>query len=268
LFDREEDRWGVETHRLRGTRESSPVIQDVGRVSTLIDVAIARTAKFGTRESGDGAELLERPGGGVSIVVIDGQGSGVAAKTLSQALLATALDLIKVGVRDGVVLRAVHDQLFTLRHGQVSATIDLISVDLRTRTVLVTRNATTPLVIGRGTEFSQAPCVAEPIGVALWQRPAIWEIGMEIGLSIVVCTDGVAGAGVRAGNAPLDLPTFVGMVFGPEMSASRLAAAVLDEALRRDDGRPADDMTVVALCFREHETSPAIRWQSATIPLP
>jgi serine phosphatase RsbU (regulator of sigma subunit) len=237
-------------------------------VSILIDVAIARTAKIGTRESGDSVELLERPGGGVSIVVIDGQGSGVAAKTLSQTLLATALNLIKVGVRDGVVVRAVHDQLFTLRHGQVSATIDLVSVDLRTRTVLVTRNATTPLVIGRGADFSLAPCTAEPIGVTMWQRPAIWELAMEVGLSVVACTDGVAGAGTRAGREAFDLAGFAGARYQPEMAAASLADALLDEAIGRDDGRPADDMTVVALHLREHETSPVVRRQSAVIPLP
>jgi hypothetical protein len=234
----------------------------------LIEVAIARTAKYATRESGDSAELVERPGGGLTAIVIDGQGSGPAAKTLSQVLVAKAVGLIKDGVRDGAVARAVHDQLFTLRHGQVSATIDLLSADLRTRSVLATRNAGTPLLIGRGREFSIAPCVAEPMGQYLRQRPAVWEIGMEPGLSVFLCTDGVVGAGKRAGGAPFDLLAFAAAALDPTQDASIAANELLAEAVRRDDGRPADDMTVVALRLSEHERQPIVRTQTATVPLP
>jgi hypothetical protein len=237
-------------------------------VGIQIDVAIARTAKYATRESGDSAELVERPGGGLTAVVVDGQGSGSAAKTLSQTLVAQAVGLIKGGVRDGVVARAVHDTLFTLRHGQVSATIDLLSVDLRTRSVLVTRGAPTPLLIGRAGSYSIAPCAGEPIGLYLRQRPVVWEIGMEAGLTVVVCTDGVGGAGIRSGLAPLDLRAFAEDSFDPSSEARGLAEVLLAEGIRRDDGRPADDMTVVALRLTEHDRQPLVRTLSATVPLP
>ena len=115
----------------------------------VIEAAIAKTGKYASRESGDSAELVERPGGGLSVVLIDGQGSGPAARSLSLWLSAHAVALIKDGVRAGVAARAVHDRLFAFRHGQVSATLDIVSVDLRTKTLLVTRNASTPLLVGR-----------------------------------------------------------------------------------------------------------------------
>ncbi|HEU0165419.1 MAG TPA: serine/threonine-protein phosphatase, partial [Thermomicrobiales bacterium] len=77
--------------------------------SSLIDLAIAKTEKYASRESGDTVELIERPSGGFSIVMIDGQGSGRAAKTLSLMLSSKAVALVKEGVRDGVVARATHD---------------------------------------------------------------------------------------------------------------------------------------------------------------
>ena len=87
-----------------------------------ITLAIAKTNKYASRESGDTAELIERPGGGFSVVTVDGQGSGGAAKTLSLLITAKAVSLLKEGVRDGAVARAVHDYLFAYRHGKVSAT--------------------------------------------------------------------------------------------------------------------------------------------------
>ena len=233
-----------------------------------IEAAIAKTGKYASRESGDTAELVERPGGGLSIVVVDAQGSGQAAKAISSLLSARAVGLIKEGVRDGVVARAVHDQLFTYRHGQVSATLDLVSVDLRTKTVLVTRNADTPLLIGRGGTFEIAPCAAEPLGLYLQNRPAIWELPIEEGLRVVACTDGVANAGERRGQDRFDLVAFASANLGTGVHVAELADVLLAEAVRRDAGRPADDMTVVVLAIGSHEEELLVRRQTACVQLP
>ena len=45
-------------------------------VALTIDVAIAKTHKYASRDSGDTAEVVERPGGGLTLLVVDGQGSG------------------------------------------------------------------------------------------------------------------------------------------------------------------------------------------------
>ena len=41
-----------------------------------IDLAVAKINKYASAESGDTVELVERPHGGISIVVADGQRSG------------------------------------------------------------------------------------------------------------------------------------------------------------------------------------------------
>lgn len=237
-------------------------------MALLIEAAIAKTGKYASRESGDSAELVERPGGGVSIVVIDGQGSGPAARSLSLWLSAHAVALVKDGVRDGVVARAVHDRLFAFRQGQVSATLDIVSVDLRTKTLLVTRNAGTPLLIGRGHEVDVAPCRGEPIGRYLRSRPAVWEVPLETDLRVAVCTDGVAGSGTRQSLEPFDLCALVRRRVERDGSARDLADALLAEAVRRDDRRPSDDMTAVALAIRAHDDALVIRRQQTVIPLP
>lgn len=234
----------------------------------LIEAAIAKTGKYASRESGDTAELVERPGGGLCVVTIDGQGSGQAAKSLSLLLSAKAVGMIKEGVRDGAVARAVHDHLFAFRHGQVSATLDIASVDLRTRSVVLTRNADTPLLIGRGGVYDLAPCTADPIGLRLQSRPVVWELPIEEGLQVLVCTDGVAAAGERRGEERFDVLAFASRSLGPDRSAADLAGALLEEAVRRDANRPADDMTVVAVTIRSHEDVVLIRRQAAAIPLP
>ena len=38
-----------------------------------LDIAVAKVRKYAVPESGDTIETIERPGGGISIVVVDGQ---------------------------------------------------------------------------------------------------------------------------------------------------------------------------------------------------
>ena len=49
-----------------------------------IQVAAAKIGKYATSESGDTLEMIERPHGGVSLVLVDGQRSGKAAKQQCQ----------------------------------------------------------------------------------------------------------------------------------------------------------------------------------------
>ncbi len=231
----------------------------------IVDCAIAKTNKHASRASGDTAEIVERPTGGLSMIAIDGQGSGLAAKTLSQLLAARALSLIKDGVRDGAVARAVHDHLFAFRHGQVSATLDILSVDFRSRTALATRNASAPLVIGRAGVFESAPCLADPIGLYPFTRPAVWELPLEDGLVLIVTTDGVAGSGRRNDSNGFDLVAAATRISGMDRSAVALADGLLAMAIDRDAGRPADDMTVLVLGIRHDEIGSPIRRMTATV---
>lgn len=227
--------------------------------SLLIDVGVAKTEKYASRESGDTVELVERPSGGFSVVMIDGQGSGRAAKTLSLLLSSKAVSLVKEGVRDSVVARATHDYLFAFRHGQVSATLDLLSIDLKTRTIVITRNAETPMILGENGAISTLTVDSGPIGRYRWTKPTVTELPAIAGMDIVVCTDGIAHAGQRAALPPIDLEAFGKQHFGRGLTAQEIADALLTAVIDRDQGRPGDDMAVVALSLRAGESNPAIR---------
>lgn len=231
-----------------------------------IQIAVAKTHKYASRESGDTVELVERPAGGLSVVLVDGQGSGQAAKTLSLLVSAKAVALLKDGARDGAVARAVHDYLHTFRHGRVSATLAILSVDLVSRTVLCCRNGEPPLLYGACGEYRLLPSAAGPIGIRRHTRPAIDEFAAEPGLQVAIFSDGVIHAGARRGR-PLDLLACASERLGPDLTARELADALLAEALEHDAGRPDDDMAVVALALRPRGEYPAIRRLAVELPL-
>jgi serine phosphatase RsbU (regulator of sigma subunit) len=70
---------------------------------------------------------------------------------------------------------------------------------------------------------------------------------VEPGLVIVIYTDGLVHAGERVGR-PMDVCTSLkAMIEEQDPSPQSIADALLAEAVNLDEGRPADDISVVVL---------------------
>ncbi len=78
-----------------------------------VQLAVAKIGKYASSESGDTVEIIERPNGGISVVVADGQRSGRSAKVISNLVVQKAISLLAEGGSDGAVARATHDYLLT-----------------------------------------------------------------------------------------------------------------------------------------------------------
>lgn len=233
-------------------------------------VSVAKAPKFGLRDSGDTAEVAERPRGGMSVVLADGQGHGRAAKRISALVVSKALSLVADGGRDGAVARVVHDYLFALRDGKVSATLTMISADLATGTLVVSRNSHCPVIVKRNGRTSMLTKATEPIGVHRWMKPAIDEWPLAPDTVLLTFTDGILAAGQRRGT-PLDLKRLRKLVSGTAPDQiDALAEETLAYAMSCDDGRPGDDMTVVAVSLAEANAelgSVPVRRMQASLPL-
>lgn len=230
-----------------------------------IEIAVAKTHKYASRDSGDTAETVERPTGGVSMVLVDGQGSGQAAKSLSMMVSSKAVALLKEGVRDGAIARATHDFLHAYRHGRVSATLDIVSVDLAAKTIVVTRNSATPYLVRRNGEFEQLDSASGPIGLYRHTRPSIDQYPIEAGLTVIIFSDGIVHAGMRTGQR-FDALAYVRSEIPPDALAHTLADGVLDAAVATDSGRPNDDMTVAAVTIVPSEVDPPVRTIRVSVP--
>ena len=157
-----------------------------------VHFAVAKISKYATSESGDTLEMIERPHGGISMVLVDGQRSGKSAKTISNVVARKAIQLLAEGVRDGAAARAAHDYLYTYRKGKVSATLNIISVDTFTKTFVISRNNEAPVIVYTvedGFHLLDAP--SRSVGVHRNTKPVISEIPVMIDTLMVVFTDGL-----------------------------------------------------------------------------
>jgi serine phosphatase RsbU (regulator of sigma subunit) len=236
-----------------------------------IQVAVAKTSKYATSESGDTVEMVERPQGGLSLVLVDGQRSGKAAKSISNIVVRKALALLADGVRDGAVARAAHDYLRTMRGGKVSATLNIVSIDLETETVVISRNSHCPTVIFTGGELRLLDEPSEPVGIRTWTKPVIAELSIIPNTYVVAFTDGVLHAG-RGRGRHLDVLELIQDLLAPStqtpISTQALADTILAEAIDCDQGRPSDDISVVVVAvFPTAPDADTVRRMSVRFPV-
>ena len=233
-----------------------------------IEVAAAKIGKWATSQSGDTLEMVERPHGGFSFVLVDGQRSGRAAKAISNLVARKVISELAEGVRDGAAARASHDYLYTHRSGKVSATLNILSVDLITNTLVLSRNSRCPMIVVTPEEgMKLLDEAAEPIGVRRGTKPCISERPLEVGMWAIVYTDGLERAG--AWSSPVfDIPRAAQELIGqPQMTAQQVADALLNQALGLEHGRPRDDISVLVLHIRERQVEYDVRQLLLTVPI-
>jgi len=208
-------------------------------------VAVAKVRKYAMPESGDTLEMIERPAGGLSFVLVDGQTSGKAAKAIAGIVARKAISLLADGVRDGAAARAASDYLYTLRSGKVLATLNILSIDLHTQSLVITRNNPAPALLVEQGNLLALDGPADPVGGRKGVRPQIHQVPLQPGLTAIIFTDGLTHAGERTGH-PFDLVARVKILAAQGApDPARWADVLLADAVELEAGRPADDISIL-----------------------
>ncbi len=237
-------------------------------MSKDVHFAVAKVSKYATSESGDTLEMIERPHGGISFVLVDGQRSGKSAKAISNMVARKAIQLLAEGVRDGAAARAAHDYLYTHRKGKVTATLNILSVDAETKTFVISRNNEAPVIVhtpAEGLLLLDEPC--RSVGTHRNTKPIITELPIVEGMTVVVFTDGLRHAGSLSGTNSYNPVAAVLRILAEGIIDSQVIAdTLLKEAVARDNGRPRDDISVLVAHVRA-ETGHDVRRMEVHLPL-
>lgn len=230
------------------------------------EIAVAKIGKYATSESGDTVEMIERPLGGFSFVLSDGQRSGRSAKVISNVVARKAISLLAEGVRDGAAARAASDYLYTYRAGKVSATLNILSIDLQTHTMVITRNNPAPVILVHESQLHTLDDRTDAVGTRSGIRPQIHEVPLEEGMAAVVYSDGLVHAGSRSGDS-LDLVQELEILISDGIDGAQdWADRLLSRAVELDQGRPGDDISVLVARVRD-DGPDTIRRLSVQVPI-
>jgi len=230
-----------------------------------LSVAASKINKWAVRESGDTLEMIERPHGGLSFVLADGQSSGEAAKAISIRVVRKVVSELAEGVRDGAAARAANDMLHALRRGKVSSTLVILSIELDSRSLIVTQCGDASVYVRYpGGDLELLESETPTLGFYRHTRPTVEHIYLEPGLVAVAFTDGLKHQ--RSGSE-FDIAAAIDDIWQETPAAQALAAQLLERAVAMDDGRPVDDTSILVLHVQSGATS-GPRSMQVEVPLP
>jgi serine phosphatase RsbU (regulator of sigma subunit) len=194
--------------------------------------------------------VIERPNGGISVVLADGSINGISNKGISTMISHRVIGNISEGVRDGAAIRATSSRIFAEHNGNVQSNLNVISADMLSNTILISRNSPVPVFIVSEGQVDCLSAESEPIGASANAMPSIVELPIKAGLTVIAFSDGVYKA----------------LIEEQEPTAQEMADFLLQQAIRRDDNRPKDDMSVVVVTV-SHQSVDQIRRMNVTMTL-
>ncbi|MDQ4075417.1 MAG: SpoIIE family protein phosphatase, partial [Chloroflexota bacterium] len=204
--------------------------------------------------------------GGISFVLADGQRSGKSAKIISNIAARKVISLLGEGARDGVAARAAHDYLYAMRGGKVRADLQLLSLDLDSNSIVITRNTDCGALLLADDGARWLEGTATPIGLYRNTRPLIHEFELAPQCGAIIFSDGIRHAGSRS-QSTFDVAAVVAPLLERQrVTASLLANTLLERAIEADKGFPKDDLTVVAL-YLHPESQDDVRRLSVSFPI-
>ncbi len=125
------------------------------------------------------------------------------------------------------------------------ATLNIVSIDLLSSTMVITRNNSAPVFVIEDEKMTQLNDAVDAVGIRRGIRPQITEISLSLGLTTICFTDGIGFAGDRYGQR-FEVENYIlKLMERQNASPQDWADGLLEEALRLDKGRPSDDMSVV-----------------------
>ncbi len=204
------------------------------------DIAIRSTHKYAVRASGDVARAVDLPDGGVALLVIDGQGSGPAARAVARDVAARLTWLLEAGASADVAAIATNQALAAGRSGQVSASFDVVRAQAD-GAFDIARFSTNRLWVRNDEGWSSIGGDSLAGGRNASAHPDRFHCALDEASMLLIATD---GANVTALESSLD---HVQSCANP----AAIVGMLFQRALSAVDGRPKDDVTVAMLVRSE-----------------
>lgn len=224
-----------------------------------VKIGLAKTTKYAMSHCGDSCDIAERPHGGISAIIADGQGNGLAAHHTSSWVVNKAVSLISDGARDGAVARAVHDYLYAMKDKKVSCTLTLVSADFETETLVISRNSNCPVIVKTEDFETVYDEPVNPIGVHRHMKPMMYELPIAPGTLVVSYTDGIAHAGKKTTGREADFNKILEIVRKNSVEdVNFIARSIMEYALSLDQDKAGDDMTVIVMGITDKSGNPKI----------
>jgi uncharacterized protein YoaH (UPF0181 family) len=202
-----------------------------------IQAAISKIDRYSSNEEGNKVEIIERPNGGISIVLAEGTLSGSRSKGVTMKAVHAVLNLIAEGVPDGASSRVVLQRIRDEHRETADVKLSILSCDLLSKSIVITKNNSVPVLIYEDGE-SRFLLLDEDEESHLYD-PIVYQFELRLGQTFFLITEGVRNAGAFNDNR-IDLRTALSSIFdeeSDEIGVQDVADYLLKQAIGHDSGR-------------------------------
>jgi len=206
------------------------------------DIAIRTTHKYAVQASGDVARVIDLPDAGVAVLVIDGQGSGRAARAVARSVATRLAEMLESGASAASSAMAANEILYSDRGGQVSVSFDIVRAAANGTIEIAGYSTNTGVIFDIGWKMIDANSV--PAGHSYGALPRIARYDVGAVSAIVLATDGIA----TSYRSETELLSSLQRL-GDSIEPCRVAETLFEESLVAADGRPKDDLTVAVMAL-------------------
>ena len=163
-----------------------------------IQAAISKINRYASLEQGNSVEVIERPNGGISIVMAEGRLENRRSSAVTMKAAHDILALIAEGVHDGASARVVLSRIKNEHHEKASVAVSIISCDLETKTIVITKNSSIPILTCDHAENRTLPINSDPD--ELRYNPSVYQFELVPGQIFILISEGVFNAGSNSEN--------------------------------------------------------------------
>jgi stage II sporulation protein E len=201
---------------------------------------IAKHTKDNSTSSGDTYSVTRLDGDKFLVALSDGMGSGKQAETISTTSLTLIESFYKAGIESNVILNTVNKLLAINTEDSFSA-MDISVIDLKNlQADFIKYGSPYGFIIGEeGIKIIEGNSL--PLGIFNELKPSICTDYLRDGDMLLFLSDGVTDA-FKSASEIIDFLRSV-----PALNPQTLADAVMDKALKLNNGNKLDDMTALAV---------------------
>lgn len=212
----------------------------------LAVTGVGRRRKEGEEVSGDSFSCLSLPNGELLLALSDGMGSGEGALGESQVVIELLEQMTEAGFSKISALKLINSLYMPEAVQTRFATADVVVLDLYQGSCQFMKNGAAATWLRRGDHVERIEGQALPVGVYQDAEPYFQKTEIYSGDYVIMMTDGIVDA-FEGREVQLEKLLQQTRIVNPK----ELAEYIVEEAVRQDDGRVRDDMSVVVAAIWE-----------------
>lgn len=228
----------------KGIKDSHCTLKLIEEEIYSVTTGVSKLSKYNSLVSGDNYTFLNTGNGKYIVALSDGMGSGYKAAVHSRATISMLEQFMESGFDKDMSVKLINSVLVLKSEDEAFSTIDMSVIDLYNGDVEFVKTGAVSTFIKREHKVDVVRSISLPAGILSNIETEILKRSIDSGEYLIHVTDGVLDAFKKEnGNNDESFINFINDI--STKNPQEIADAILNEAYKKCDSKPCDDMLAV-----------------------